>query len=210
MRCGNSANKSFCDGTHWAIGFDETRGRQAGFLVPPLGLKRLSLLAAALLIGGTAAAVIAIKAADKSTAPALGPAGLLYDLNLILNVLLVAGLTFGWWLVRRGNIAAHRYNQTIWMLLNAVLVALIMAVSLSDVAPKAASDFGKPNVLVPWVHAALGAATIASGLWLVLQMNGLLPRGLHVRGWKTMMRLTLAGYWVVLQLGLVIYYLWFV
>jgi hypothetical protein len=46
-------------------------------------------------------------------------------------------------------------------------------------------------------------------LWLVLQMNGLLPQRLHVRGWKTLMRVTLAGYWAVAALGLAIYYLWF-
>ncbi len=165
--------------------------------VPPLGVKRFSLLVGALLIGGAAAAVIAIKAADKATAPALGPAGLLYDLNVVLNILLVAGLTFGYWLAKRGNIAGHRYNQTIWMLLNAVLVALIMVWGLADVTPKAASDLAKPHVRVPWVHAALGSATIACGLWLVLQMNGLLPQRLHVRGWKTLMRVTLAGYWLV-------------
>jgi hypothetical protein len=62
---------------------------------------------------------------------------------------------------------------------------------------------------VPWLHATLGAATVAAGLWLVLQMNGLLPQRLHVRGWKTLMRVTLAGYWAVAALGLTIYYLWF-
>jgi len=40
-------------------------------------------------------------------------------------------------------------------------------------------------------------------------MNGLLPRRLHVRGWKQLMRATLAGYWIVALLGLVTYYLWF-
>jgi hypothetical protein len=59
------------------------------------------------------------------------------------------------------------------------------------------------------VHAALGAATVTAGLWIVAQMNGFLPKALHVRRWKAMMRLTLAGYWAVALLGLAIYYLWF-
>lgn len=50
---------------------------------------------------------------------------------------------------------------------------------------------------------------LAAGLWLVLQMNGLLPGRLRVHGWKTMMKLTLAGYWLVALLGLAIYYVWF-
>ena len=209
-RCGGSKHKPFCDGTHWAIGFDESRGRQAGVFVPPLGVQRFGLVFGGLLIAGAIAAVLTIKATGNTTAPALGPAGLLYDLNVLFHVLLVAGLTFGYWLAKRGNIAAHRYNQTDWVLLNAVLVVLIMVGGLADVKPEAVSDLAKAHILVPWVHALLGGATVLCGLWLVLQMNGLLPPWLHVRAWKTLMRVTLAGYWVVALLGLVIYYLWFV
>ena len=209
-RCGGSKNKPFCDGTHWAIRFDESRGRQAGMFAPPLGIKRLSFIVGGLLVAGVVAGILAIEAAGKWSAPGfLGPGGLIPDLNLALELLLVAGLTFGYWLAKRGNIAAHRYNQTIWVLVNAVLVALIMARGMENAALDAASDLAKPHLLVPWLHATLGAATVAAGLWLVLQMNGLLPQRLHVRGWKTLMRVTLAGYWAVAALGLAIYYLWF-
>ena len=209
-RCGGSKNKPFCDGTHWAIQFDESRGRQAGMFAPPLGVRRLSFVVGGLLVVGVAAGILAIEAAGKWSAPGfLGPGGLIPDLNLALELLLLAGLTFGYWLAKRGNIAAHRYNQTIWVLVNAALVALIMARGMENAALEAASDLAKPHVLVPWLHAALGTATVAAGLWLVLQMNGLLPQRLHVRGWKTLMRVTLAGYWAVALLGLAIYYLWF-
>lgn len=173
-------------------------------------MKLLALVGGAVLIVGAVVAVLAIKATDSATAPALGPAGLLYDLNVILNLLLVAGLTFGFWLARRGNIDAHQYNQTVWVLLNAVLVVLIMAGSLADVVPKSASDLARPSVVVAWIHAFIGTATVASGLWIVLQMNDILPKRLHVRRWKTQMRLTLAGYWITALLGLLIYYFWFV
>jgi CDGSH-type Zn-finger protein/uncharacterized membrane protein YozB (DUF420 family) len=210
-RCGASKNKPFCDGTHRAVGFDESRGRQAGVFVPPGGVRKFSLVFGGLLVVGTAAAVLAIEAANKWSASGfLGPGGLVPDLNLALELLLVTGLTFGGWLARRGNIAAHRYNQTLWVLLNTVLVALIMARSMENAAFDAASDLAKLPILVPWVHALLGAATVAAGLWLVLQMNGFLPKPLHVRGWKTLMRATLAGYWAVAALGLAIYFLWFV
>jgi CDGSH-type Zn-finger protein/uncharacterized membrane protein YozB (DUF420 family) len=209
-RCGGSKNKPFCDGTHWAIRFDEGRGRQAGMFAPPLGLRRSSFMLGGLLVAGAAAAILAIEAGGKWSAPGfLGPGGLVPDLNLALELLLVGGLTWGYWLARRGNIAAHRYNQTIWVLVNTVLVALIMARGMENAALETASDLARPHLLVPWLHALLGAATVAAGLWLVLQMNGILPRALHVRGWKTLMRVTLAGYWAVAALGLALYYLWF-
>jgi len=210
-RCGASKNKPFCDGTHWAMGFDESRGRQAGVFVPPGGVRRFSLVVGLLAVAGAAAAILAIEAAGKWTAKVfLGPGGLVPDLNLTLELLLLAGLTFGAWLAKRGNIAAHRYNQTIWVLLNTVLVALVMASGMENAALDAVSDLAQPHILVPWVHGLLGGATVAAGLWLVLQFNGLLPKRLHVRGWKTLMRLTLAGYWLVALLGLAIYYLWFI
>ena len=84
-----------------------------------------------------------------------------------------------------------------------------MAGAMSDVRPEGVADFAKPPVLVAWIHAALGSATVLAGLWLVLQMNDILPRRLHVRGWKMLMRITFAGYWLVALLGLAVYYVWF-
>ncbi len=207
-RCGASKRKPFCDGTHWAMGFDESRGLQAGFWVPPLGVKRFSLVVGGLLIAGTAVAILGIEAAGKWSARGF-LTQLIPDLNLVLEVLLIAGLTFGYWLAKRGNIAAHRYNQSVFVLLNAVLVVLIMAGSMANAELESAADLAKLHIGMPWLHATIGTVTVGSGLWLVLQMNGLLPRWLHVRGWKTMMRLTLAGYWIVALLGLAIFYIWF-
>jgi hypothetical protein len=37
-------------------------------------------------------------------------------------------------------------------------------------------------------------------------MNDVLPARLHIRWWKKLMRLTLAGYWTVALIGLATYY----
>jgi CDGSH-type Zn-finger protein len=209
-RCGASKNKPFCDGTHWAMGFDDKRGLQAGVWVPPLGIRRFSLVFGGLLLAVTAAAVIGIEAAGKLPLRELTRSGaLIPELNLALEILLVAGLTFGSRLAKRGNIAAHRYNQTVWVLLNALLVALIMAGGMQNAVVESAAELVLIGNWMPWLHAVIGTATVICGLWLVLQMNGLLPQRLHVRGWKKLMQLTLAGYWAVALSGIALYYVWF-
>ena len=174
-------------------------------------LERFLLVGGGLVVAGVAAVVIAIEATGNWSGPGfLGPNSLIPDLNLVLQGLLLAGLTFGYWLARRGNIEAHRYNQTAWVLVNAVLVGLIMVGSMENAALDSPGDLAKLHIWVPWLHAAIGAATVAGGLWLVLQMNDILPKALHLRGWKTLMRVTLAGYWLTALMGIAIYYVWFV
>ena len=86
----------------------------------------------------------------------------------------------------------------------------IMVASMENVAVAGFPDLASPRIAFTWLHALLGTCTAAAGLWLVLQMNDVLPQRLHLRGWKTLMRLTLAGYWAVALLGFATYYLFYV
>ena len=140
----------------------------------------------------------------------IGPGVLIADVNLVLQVLLLLGLTFGFYLARKGSIEAHRVNQTVWVLVNTALVVLVMVSSMQDVQLKGLSDLGEARIGVTWLHAFIGAFTAISGLWLVLQMNDILPQRLHIASWKNLMRLTLAGYWASALLGLGAYYTWYV
>lgn len=159
----------------------------------------------------TAGLAIALYAAGKAAAPGfLGPGKLAADVNLVLEVLLAVGLTFGYFLARGGNIEAHRVNQTAWVLVNAALVATIMANGLQDVKIGSAADLAEARVWVTWLHAIIGTLAAAAGVWIVLQMNDIVPRRWHVRWWKKLMRATLAAYWIVVLLGFATYYLYYV
>ena len=174
-------------------------------------MKALAILAGCVLAAAAAALALGIFAAGKAGSPGfLGPGVLIADINLALEILLVLGLTFGFYLARAGKIEAHRVNQTVWVMVNAALVAFIMVSSLQDVKLAGAADLADTRTWVTWLHALIGALTVVAGLWLVLQMNDIVPKRFHLGLWKNLMRCTLAGYWAVALLGFVTYYLWYV
>jgi hypothetical protein len=130
------------------------------------------------------------------------------DFNLALEILLVLGLTVGAFLARRGSIEAHRVNQTIWVLVNGALVLFLMLQSMSEVKVTKPADLADVRIAVTWVHAIVGTLAFIAGIWLVLQMNNILPVRWRITWWKKLMWLTLAGYWIVAILGIVTYYYW--
>ena len=175
----------------------------------PSSMKKLALLSGILLAAATALVAIALQGGDREAAGFLGPGTLIADFNLLLEILLLLGVTFGYWLARTGSIEAHRVNQTCWVLVNAALVAASMFESMGNVKLAKVGDLGNPYLAITWLHAAIGTGTVAAGLWLVLQMNDVLPQAWHVQRWKTLMRATLAGYWIVALLGIATYRAWY-
>ncbi len=172
-------------------------------------MKKTALFAGAAVAIIVIAVLFALRAAGKGDAGGfLGPGSLVADVNLTLEVLLVLGLTIGMALARGGRTEAHRINQTVWVLVNCALVVCIMVPSLQNAKPKSLADLATLPAGLPWLHALIGALTVAAGLWLVLQMNDVLPQRWHLHGWKTLMRVTLAGYWAVALLGVAVYYVW--
>jgi len=173
--------------------------------------RRQSILTAAVMVGGALAWVAGIWFSGLAGSRGFfGPGPLIADANLILEIFLVAGITHGFLLARRGNIDAHQVNQTTWVALNLGLIALVMAGSMQDVRIAKTADLADWRIAVTWLHAASGTLTAAAGLWIVLQMNDVLPRSLHVPWWKILMRAALAGYWLTALLGFATYYFWYV
>jgi hypothetical protein len=172
--------------------------------------KRQTIATAAVMVLGSLAWVGGIWIAGLEGARGFfGQGPLIADANLVLEIILVAGVSYGFLLARRGNIDAHQLNQTTWVVLNLGLIALVMAGSMQDVKLAKAADLAGWRVGVTWLHAAAGTLTALAGLWIVLQMNNVLPATLHVGWWKNLMRATLAGYWLTGLLGFITYYLWY-
>ena len=173
-------------------------------------MKALALSLGIVLAAAAAALAQWIFAQGKAGDPGFfGPGVLIADINLALQILLLLGLTFGAWLARTGRIEAHRVNQTVWVLINAALVIFIMWGSMAEIKLESAADLAQTNVWLGWLPALVGLLTVAGGLWLILQMNDILPARWHVTWWKNLMRATLAGYWAVALMGFMTYYLWY-
>ena len=173
--------------------------------------RRSAILAAAAMVAAPLAWIAGIWASGLEGSRGFFGAGpLIADANLILENCLVAGVSYGFALARRGNIDAHQINQTTWVALNLGLVVLVMAGSMQDVKIAGPAELADWRIGVTWLHAAAGTLTACAGLWIVLQMNNVLPAALHVGGWKNLMRAALAGYWLTALLGLVTYYFWYI
>ncbi len=103
---------------------------------------RSAVVTAAVMVAGSLAWVAGISLSGLEGSRGffgLGP--LIADANLILEVFLVAGITYGFLLARRGNIDAHQINQTTWVVLNIGLIVLVMAGSMQDVKIAKAAAF---------------------------------------------------------------------
>jgi len=174
------------------------------------GNRRSAVVTACIMVAGSLAWIVGISASGlEGSRGFFGPGPLIADANLILEIFLVVGLSYGFLLARSGNIDAHRINQTTWVALNIGLIALLMAGSMHVKLVRAA-DLADWRIGITWLHAAVGTLTAVTGLWIVLQMNDVLPRGLHVRGWKTLMRAAFAGYWLTAIFGGATYYFWYI
>ena len=163
------------------------------------------------MVAGSLAWIAGIRISGlEGTRGLFGPGPLIADANLILEIFLVAGVSYGLLLARRGNIAAHQINQTTWVILNLGLIALVMAGSMQDVKIAGSADLADWRIGVTWLHAVAGTLTALVSLWIVLQMNNVLPAGLHVAWWRKLMRAALAGYWLTALLGFLTYYFWYI
>src|SRR5258706_8145369 len=141
--------------------------------------KRSANLTAVVMVAGSLAWIAGIWLSGLEGSRGFFGAGpLIADANLILEIFLVAGVTYGFLLARRGDIDAHQVNQTTWVMLNLGLIALVMAGSMQDVKVSHPSPFAHWRIAVTRLHAPSGTLTPLAGPWILLPLDGVLPQRL--------------------------------
>ena len=129
------------------------------------------------------------------------------DINLVVEILMVIGLTIGCVLIRNGYRSGHQYMQTAMVLLNLVMTIFFMGIIFGQLL-KPGLTFSV-SIIAEIAHGIVGMVAILTGLFLLLQMNDLLPKSWRVKNWKNLMRFAFWAYYAVAVGGLIVYTLFF-
>lgn len=134
------------------------------------------------------------------------------DLVLLLEIGMGVGLLIGAVLARRRQFRLHAWCQSVIVLLNFVVIALVMVPSFRvRVGPKIPLKLGKAYYALATAHAALGTVTEIAALYILLAAGtNVLPQKLRMTDYKVWMRSVLVLWWLVLLLGLATYARWYV
>ena len=134
------------------------------------------------------------------------------DLVLLLEIAMGAGLLFGAWFARQKRFRPHAWCQSVIVLLNLAVVAMLMIPSFrAQVLPRIPAKLGKPYFALATIHATLGSVTELAGLYILLSVGtSVLPERLRINKYKLWMRSVLVLWWFVLLLGVATYTRWYV
>ena len=128
------------------------------------------------------------------------------DLSLVVSVVAIVLLTVGVVLALRRRYGAHRWVQTVAVVLNAGLVAIWMVQSLVRfILPGIPGSLSEKGHALAAVHAATGAVGVALGILIVVGATQLTRRGESVGRYKTTMRAAYLVYLAGFVLGVALY-----
>jgi len=134
------------------------------------------------------------------------------DLVLVLEIAMGTGLLIGAWFARHKRFRPHAWCQSVIVLLNLAVVAMLMIPSFrAQVLPRIPAKLGQAYFALATMHATLGTVTELAGLYILLSVGtSVLPERLRINQYKLWMRSVLALWWVVLLLGVATYTRWYV
>ena len=131
---------------------------------------------------------------------------------LVLEIAMGIGLLLGARLARKERFRQHAWCQSVIVLLNLAVVAVMMIPSFRvHVLPMVPAKLGKAYYALATTHGAFGTVTELAGLYILLSAGtSALPEELRITRYKVWMRTVLALWWVVLFLGMATYTRWYV
>ena len=134
------------------------------------------------------------------------------DFVLVLEIAMGIGLLVGARLARKGRFRQHAWCQSVIVLLNLAVIAVMMIASFRvHVLPRVPAKLGKAYYGLATTHAAFGTVTELAGLYILLSAGTtVLPERLRITKYKAWMRSVLVLWWVVLLLGIATYTRWYV
>ena len=134
------------------------------------------------------------------------------DVVLLLEIGMGVGLLAGAWLARLGRFRLHAGCQSLIVLLNSAVIALVMIPSFqARLLPRIPQKLGKPYVALATAHAALGGIAELGALYILLAAGtSLLPEKWRIARYRMWMRGVLVLWWLVLLLGVATYIRWYV
>jgi uncharacterized membrane protein YozB (DUF420 family) len=128
------------------------------------------------------------------------------DLALLITIAALVMLTIGVGLARTGRYPAHRWVQTVAVILNAVPVVVWMIRSFwLYVRPGLPGNLGESVDALTTVHAVTGLVGVALGLFVVIGANQLTARGESLARYKGLMRATYIVFLLGTALGVWVY-----
>ena len=137
-------------------------------------------------------------------------ATLFADINLILQVILLAMLVFAAWEARRGKVGRHHGIMTAAVVINAAAIVAVMNPAFFRVLPFAVRNPGAPGPTVMWPHVALGAVAELLGAYVVIRLRLDPMRVSRLGTLKSVMIATFALWTAALLMGIAVYYVWHV
>jgi uncharacterized membrane protein YozB (DUF420 family) len=131
---------------------------------------------------------------------------------LVLEIAMGVGLLVGARLARKGRFRLHAWCQSVIVLLNLAVIAVMMIPSFRvHVLPRVPAKLGKAYYALATTHGAFGTVTELAGLYILLSAGtSVLPEKLRITKYKVWMRSVLVLWWVVLLLGMATYTRWYV
>ncbi len=137
-------------------------------------------------------------------------AGLVADVNLILQIAILIVLTLGAVQAKRRHFDAHHTLMTAAVIANAVLIIAIMNPSFFRVVPFALRNPSDPRPRVMWPHVAIGALAELMGIYIIVRMKLETSRPSRATNIKWVMGITLVLWIVALAIGITLYFVWYV